>query len=238
MNTKKEETKKYTGIILAAIMVASVFAMVMPMVSAAVNPSGATVLTNGTDSTKPATDGEQDVAQGGYVTGLNISGDSQTTKWQGYFGNVTGTIVLMDSSSNSMINWTVSSPNGGEVLACNHTSAPTWSELVAGTAANLDTACGFNATDIDSATHTYSQAASTVTVAGITISAVSAMTLPDTFETYLLKGANGTWSDYVFAAGIHNDVPGYDGATHDYQMLVPETEGTGTTTYLFYMELS
>ena len=222
-------------------MVVSVFAMVMPMVSGAdTNPPGAEVDVNVTASTKPATVGETNDAEGGYVTGLNISGDSQTTKWQGYFGNVTGTIVLMDGNNNSMFNWTVTSPNGGEVLACNDTSAPTWSSLVAGTADNLDTACGFNSSDNDKAASTFNQTPSTVTVAGKTISAVSALTLPNTFETYLLNDNNdtATWSDYVFAAGIHNDVTGYDGSTHDYQMLVPETEGTGTTTYYFYMELS
>ena len=238
---KKMDNKQYTGIILAAVMVAAVFAMTVPMVSAAVNPSGATVAQNGTDSTKPTTAGETDDATGGYVTGLNISGESQSSKWQGYYGNVSGKIVLMDGDSDSMFNWTVDTPHG-EVLACSDTSIPGWNTLFAGTAGNLDTACSYTSSDEDSATATFTGGPSNVIVAGQTISAHYATTLPGAsgYYTHLLTDASGstTWTDFIFAAAILDGATGYDGATHDYQMLVPAIEGGSTTTYHFYLELS
>jgi hypothetical protein len=48
----------------------------------------------------------------GNVTELAIYGFTTTQSWQGYFGNVTGTIQLADASSNVMYNWSVASPRG------------------------------------------------------------------------------------------------------------------------------
>jgi hypothetical protein len=57
----------------------------------------------------------------GNVTELSISGFSTTQSWQGYFGNVTGTITLSDSGDNSMYNWSLASPQG-EIYASTNNS--------------------------------------------------------------------------------------------------------------------
>lgn len=51
-------------------------------------------------------------AYAGNVTQLNVVGYSPTQTWQGYFGNVTGTIQLADSNDNVMYNWSLASPEG------------------------------------------------------------------------------------------------------------------------------
>jgi hypothetical protein len=51
-------------------------------------------------------------AQAGNVTEININGFTTTQSWQGYFGNVTGTIQLADGSDNIMYNWSLASPEG------------------------------------------------------------------------------------------------------------------------------
>lgn len=51
-------------------------------------------------------------AYAGNVTQLNVVGYSPTQTWQGYFGNVTGTIQLADNQDHVMYNWSLASPEG------------------------------------------------------------------------------------------------------------------------------
>ena len=86
----------------------------------AVEPFGANVLQNSSERaiSDPAT-GIPAIA--GNVTELTISGFSTTQSWQGYFGNVSGTIQLADSGDNIMYNWSLASPKG-EIYASTNNS--------------------------------------------------------------------------------------------------------------------
>lgn len=78
----------------------------------AVEPFGATV-TPASPSNRSMPDDPQGIpAVAGNVTELSIFGYSITQSWQGYFGNVTGTVMLADSSDNVMYNWSLASPEG------------------------------------------------------------------------------------------------------------------------------
>jgi len=66
-------------------------------------------------------------AQAGNVTQLNVNGVSTTQSWQGYFGNVTGKIILDDSAGNSLYNWDLASPEG-EIYASTSNSVD-WSAI-------------------------------------------------------------------------------------------------------------
>lgn len=55
-------------------------------------------------------------AQAGNVTELNIFGYSITQSWQGYFGDISGSIMLSDANDRAMYNWSLASPEG-EVYA-------------------------------------------------------------------------------------------------------------------------
>ena len=46
------------------------------------------------------------------MTEINIFGYSPTQSWQGYFGNISGTVQLADSGDNVMYNWSLASPQG------------------------------------------------------------------------------------------------------------------------------
>ena len=74
-------------------------------------PFGAEV-TPGNSSRANATDPQSAPAQAGNVTELNIFGYSITQSWQGYFGNVSGTLTLSNSAGDAMYNWSVASPRG------------------------------------------------------------------------------------------------------------------------------
>jgi len=57
----------------------------------------------------------------GNVTELNLYGYSTTRTWQGYFGNVSGTIQLADVEGNVMYNWTQANPRGQVYASTNDT---------------------------------------------------------------------------------------------------------------------
>lgn len=80
-----------------------------------ISPSGADT-TVGTSETAPADAPETVQAQAGNVTQINIYGYSTTQTWQGYFGNVSGTLELADASNNTFYNWSLAQPEG-EVYA-------------------------------------------------------------------------------------------------------------------------
>jgi hypothetical protein len=67
-------------------------------------------------------------AQAGNVTALEIFGQSPTLWWQGYYGNVTGRIVLSDAINNTMYAWELATPSG-EIYATNSSLAVWWDNL-------------------------------------------------------------------------------------------------------------
>jgi hypothetical protein len=94
------------------LFVLSILLVVFLSVSVlAVEPFGANVLQNSSQRAiaDPAT---SNAAMAGNVTGLTVTGFTTTQSWQGYFGNVSGTIQLADSSDNIMYNWSLLSPKG------------------------------------------------------------------------------------------------------------------------------
>lgn len=86
----------------------------------AVEPFGATVV-NLSSERAPSDDATSIPAIAGNVTELSITGYSITQSWQGYFGNVSGTIMLADTNDNVMYNWSLASPEG-EVYASTNSS--------------------------------------------------------------------------------------------------------------------
>ena len=179
------------------------------------------------------TAGSKVVTAGG-VSQVNVSTIPSTTRWAGFYGSISATVVLADASNNWFRNWTASNVAGAFVYAstsdnvdftnlsaANQTSDfPSWL-TTAGVADNWQSTFTnnetqtFNSQDINANyTYTYNNAGT------------------NTFKTYSLK--SGT--TLVWAALAQNDVTGYDGGTVDYQLLVPVNDQTSTT-YYFYLEL-
>ena len=93
----------------------------------AIKPTGSTV--SQINSTRAPADAPQQVqALAGNMTELNIVGYSTTQSWQGYFGNVSGTIQLADANDDVLYNWTLASPQG-EVYASTQGSV-NWDALM------------------------------------------------------------------------------------------------------------
>jgi len=93
----------------------------------AVEPYGANY-TEVNSTTAPADQPQGHNAIAGNVTELDITGYTTTQSWQGYFGNVSGTIQLADAQDNVMYNWSLASPEG-EVYASTSDSI-SWSSVM------------------------------------------------------------------------------------------------------------
>ncbi len=73
-------------------------------------------VTSGSPQTAPADNASNASAFAGNMTYLGVSGFSVTQSWQGYYGNVSGTLELGDAAGNVLYNWTLAEP-GGQVYA-------------------------------------------------------------------------------------------------------------------------
>ena len=225
--------------------------LVIAVVSAA--PSGpTTVSTLGSSRYSTAAAGNVS-AIAGNVTEINFAANSITQTWQGYFGNITGTIVLGNSNNQSLYNWNLASPSG-EIYATRSSTTPTWTNI---RCANLtetnaeDTTLGVNQTaDQDSVNRTFLNTTSfNVFYVGSTIINTSqncrAVNLfngtgasSSSFQEVLLSDASG--STLVYTSLLANDANGFDNRTHDFEMIVGENGHSGDTTatpYYFYLEL-
>jgi hypothetical protein len=67
-------------------------------------------------------------AQAGNITAVNIYDIRSTLFWQGYYGNITGRIVLDDAVNNTMFAWELATP-GGEIYATNSSGSVLWDNL-------------------------------------------------------------------------------------------------------------
>ena len=190
----------------------------------------------------------------GNVTELEISGFSTTQTWQGYFGNVSGTIQLADASDNQMYNWTLASPEG-EVYATTITSVA-WDNIacfdLAGNHSALETLFNIASDDVDGVNETFSDAGthdlfytnnvqfSAGDCASTSIYDSTGASVDNHFEEVLQTDSSADTAVIFTAILDEEDVSGFDNAYHDFEMLVLE-DGHGTnvatTTYYFYVEL-
>lgn len=174
-------------------------------------------------------------AEGGNITQVDLSGDTQTTHWQGFWGQVTGAIALMDASSNVMYNWSMDTMSGNIYIS--NESSITWGDLEAGEAADCDTIVG---TGADSCNKTFDDGTKSFTVGGSTIASVPIVqtfnyTGTGTFDEGILEDDGGT-GPWVFVATIYNNANTFKDGAADFQAIVP-VNGTATRTYYFWTEL-
>ncbi len=199
-------------------------------------------------------------AEAGNVTELLISHRQGTESWQGYYGNITGTITLDDANNNSMFDWTIPTPTG-EIYASNGSSV-TWANIMcvnfttdkdAFNETILERGFGINSTDLDGFSETFNNTYTNAT--GFEVGSVQINTddscpslftyvdgtyQTDTFEEVLLTDNVSV----IFTALLENDADGFKQGdnTSDFQMLVAENGHVGfedtTTTYYFFVELA
>ncbi len=218
-------------------------------------PSGANWTDSSTTQT-PNSDPQEHAAYAGNTTFLDLYADVASMSWQGYYGNVTGTIQLADGNDDVFYNWSVASPSGEVYASVNGTGVITWGNIACFDADNStavealynisgDDVDGLNETFSDSNTHNPFFTGSVSFAAG---ACPAAYMFDETKE-----GAAGTFEEVVltdsaddtmviFAALLEpTDETGFDGEYYDFEMLVLENgHGSGAssgTNYYFYVEL-
>ena len=199
----------------------------------ATEPEGATVTAGTAETSTPAVEGNN-VAQGGYINNLNLTSETQSHLWQGYWGEVSGNITLEDSSGRKMYNWNWDNTDAGEVYA-SEDSTPTWTSIVAGSTTNVKYVGGSGISD--SAVDTFTST-STWTVANKTVTSVpSTSTYNYTGGSAFNMGILSDGADIVFVSTLYNNINNFKNSTSDFQIMVPVNE-TVTVTYYLWLELS
>jgi hypothetical protein len=197
-------------------------------------------------------------AQAGNVTQLLIQDNRTTTHWQGYYGTVNGEITLDDAGNQTIFSWIDVNPTG-EVYASN-TSTVTWANITcvnltanisdSGTRSKLNTSIledffNITYTDSDGVNETFNYTYSSSFSVGST-------TIDNTYNcplAYMYVNNASQESNFqevmltdnvssIWTALLENNQAGFDGTSLDFEMIVPENSGGGTTDFYFFVELS
>lgn len=195
-----------------------------------------TTIVNGTKETYANTAGYlYNTSQGGYITEINITQlNTQTQKWQGFYGNVTGNIYLKGSAGLSMFNWTVNLTNT-YVYATTNTTGNNYSGLKNATPSELDTLWGFGAVT-DKINGTYVASADDPTFVGIPLTNTYNATTVAGFVDYVIQDVSASPAkvNVLWAAKIYEDKTNFKGTTSDFELLVPSL---ASEVYYFYLEI-
>ena len=187
--------------------------------------------------------GSTDSAKGGFVTEMNLDAAAVTAKWQGYYGNITGSIVLEDSQGNNMFTWAWLPAQGAEVIATTNTAIPTWSAIAATNAdamTAMETRWEWDAGGSDSPAITFDHESDSVTIAGVEVTTTRGTnSLGGGFaEVVITDGATAAKEDFLFVGIMSDDTEAYDGTAKDFEMLVATPDTGAVEAYYFYVELS
>ena len=198
-------------------------------------PGGANV-TEGVSETGTATVVDTSSTEGGNITYADVYSKQLTGNWAGFFGNVSGSIVLADASSNTFFQWTITNFDDSVVYAASGTIS-NWAgaNIVPG---NSSVAPAYiQGTGTDNFTNTFNESGD------FNSSSLNEGLVPyvDTWQS----GAAGnlrTFALYataeaetIWAGLVDDDSASFGTATTvDYQILLP---AQALTTYSFYLEL-
>ena len=254
MKTRKINWKE--GIIFLVLVICSISSLNNVMGATPEGPSNLTVVNTSTRTPQSAATID---ALAGNVSQLNIVGTTVTQSWQGYYGNVSGTITLDDSSNNTLYSWALAEPEGeiyvsestidfsyGNIECYNYTKISSgYLNLSA-----YETTLGLESDDVDGVNETFlpgttydSFYAGTNQIDGLCpetqLYNASGVQDSSQFQEVLLYDLT---SDKVVYTSILEEtaILGFDGNNWDFQMIVGENGhagNTGTTTYYFYVEL-
>jgi len=212
-------------------------------------PVPATGLTPGASSRRNLTtsDNMNVSAVAGNVTQIDILGISITTSWQGFYGNISGNIILADASNNSFYEWGNGTSITGEVFASRATDI-VWNTIncsnstqIAQEEAYLNQSAGAS----DSVSNTFNETDHTPFLVGLR----NMHDCPSTNVFTSGSKVNGNWDQIlladtanktVYTTIIDRGTQGFDGRMWDFQLLVGENGKNGDTatmTYYFFTEL-
>lgn len=177
--------------------------------------------------------------EGGNISAINLSGETLTNKWAGFFGNVSGSLLLADNQSSVIYQWLWSPADGGAVCASTNQSLSD-QNLSGATGAEIDSAWGFAPASADSGTNTFNYTNCSIMIGMETISGADCADTGQAgaFMTRALGLAPApAKAQMLFCTNITNGQM-YDGSTGNYELIVPASDAVhATETYYFYANL-
>lgn len=203
-------------------------------------------------------------AEAGNITEVSINARTQTRSWQGYFGNISGTITLEDALGFVFYDWADAEPKGQVYATIN--DSPDWTGIHCFnyTAVNAEinlteqeSYFGIPDLAVDGINETFNETTHDLFYVGPRT--IDANTCHSTYiyqngtrqisnfqNVLLTDNTSMIFTTLVENRGVNDDVDklGYNpGYTPDFQMLVAEDghtndSGAITTTYYFFVELT
>jgi hypothetical protein len=235
---------------------------VLLSIAANAQPTGPANLITGPDERGggDASAGVLDQAQAGNTTAMTINSTTISSRWQGYYGNISGTITLDDAQNNTLYSWDLINSQG-EVYAVNNSATPAWTQLRClnfsdpaenVSVADINSAIGANSGDSDTVNATFNLTfdGSFTIGSSVTIDSVGTMNcsrvslnVNDVYDTASFDEVvlidNGTAESVVYATILEESTAGFQNVALDFQMIVGEDgDITAATNYYFYVELS
>ena len=228
------------------------FIFLMTAISITAVPTGPTNIDVISSERYPVTSASNLSAVAGNVTEVNFMSNAITQTWQGYFGNISGTILLGNSNNQTMYNWNSASPSG-QIYATRNTLVPSWGVIRCANITDVaaeEVALGVNpAIDSDSVNRTFTN------VTNFNPFFVGSININTTQNCYAVNLHNSTSQpderfsevllhdnvELVYTALLTSDTFGFDNRTHDFEMIVGEdghSGDTASTLYYFYLELN
>ena len=212
--------------------------------------SGLKVNTTGNDTSAP------DKA-GGFIFTIRLNADSQTDRWKGYVGNVSGSLVLDDTDGYTIYDWAMTTSISGEVYATRTSGAITWDDVNCSTSTNItneEIAMNHTENPNDNISTTFNDTDNSEFYIGSTIIGANtcyttnifvndSSPINDNFEEVLLHdGSNMIYTSIIEENqdGYNNRAAGDRTYTYDFQMILPERGYSGwsqSTPYYFFVEL-
>ena len=178
----------------------------------------------------------------GAVSQVDVSQDALTEKWSGFYGTISGNLVLGDASGNNFYTWTTDDFSSAKVIAVPGNNATPTSISAVGDP-NTFLGSGFD-TGTDDAASTYNMTGD-VTVNGNTASNTALAKTFDQngeifFDTFLVENTNeGSTNAPAYVSQGVSQQKGFDGTTDvNYQMIVGVGEDSSQKRFEFYMELN
>jgi hypothetical protein len=234
---QKEDKKVELLLILLAMAILS-----LAVVSADPDPLGADI-TPGVSSRGADPDIHSVNAQAGNVTQLDIDQTRITDIWQGFFGNVSGQIVLENAAGNNFYDWSYTKVTG-EIYATrnvvqdwttvNCTNSTQWETEESTLNIPSYATDGINET-YNSTLHPSFMVGNRIIHGCQSTRPYNSSGMPGEFWNILLN-SNSTTT--VYTALLADNSNGFDSTTVDFEILVPTDKDTGKSTYYFYAELN
>ncbi len=218
---------------------------------AAAAPTGATIVSNVTETVSPAAAASSTTVGGSFTT-LVLNATTQTPRWKAYVGNVSGSVLLRNAANWSIYSWGTATPSGEVYVS--RVSSIDWSSLSCADSSAIsaeESVLNHTSSQVDSINNTFNASvhrsfyvgttqisASTCPAIALYVNGTSQESLGENadFQEVLLKDSSNA---LVYASLINNDQYGYNNETLDFEAIVPEDEYASTPhTYYFWLELS